>query len=169
MILAELGTVPSPTLDASPSLLPKHLQTKKFARCVANSLMGRIVSDEWEALEEAERDGIFPEMVKAYIAGEDTEYFNSCFPTLVDSGILEDAVETYIQRTLRRSKSAEPISSQTPLDEQYPRMKTWPDPRLQNYKQRLELNPLPYELAFKQYMGLKGPPRVPRPKIGKDE
>jgi hypothetical protein len=44
-------------MDTGPKPLEKHQQTAKTAKCVAISILGRIVSDEWEALEEAERDG----------------------------------------------------------------------------------------------------------------
>jgi hypothetical protein len=39
-------------------------------------------------------------MVRAYVAGRDTEYFNMRFPQFADAGILEDVVDTYIQRIM---------------------------------------------------------------------
>ena len=141
---------------------PKLNATAGEAKCLAISILGRIVSDEWEALGEAKRDGTFPEMVKAYIAGADTEYFNMRFPDYANSGILEDVVDTYIQRILRRSESTEPSSSDTLGKPEYSK-----DPILEAAAKSQMENPEALNAAFKQYMELKGPPRVPRPTINR--
>jgi hypothetical protein len=115
-----------------------------MAKCLALCIVGRIVDDEWETLQEAQRNGNFPEVVKAYVAGEDTECFNMRFPELINSGILEDVVDTYIQRILRRS-----IEPPLPLDKS-------------EFEKRLKSDP-----ALRQYMAMKGTPRTPRPTICK--
>ena len=130
------------TTSYGDTVRPKPTATAREAKAVAVSLLSRIVGDEWQALEEAERDGNLPEMVRAYIAGRDTEYFNMTFPHFVDAGILGDVVDTYIQRIITR-----------------------PGPAVSVGKPERSGNTEALDAAFKQYMALKGPPRVPRPII----
>jgi hypothetical protein len=121
---------------------PKLSATAREAKAVAVSILSRIVSDEWQAIEEARRDGTFPEMVRAYVAGRDTEYFNMTFPHLAGSGILAGVVDTYIQRIMARPGPTVPVDKPERSD-----------------------NTEAMQAAFKQYMALKGPPRLPRPII----
>ena len=144
-------------MNTSPKQQAEHQHNEALARCVAKCLLGRVVDDEWETLGEAERYGNFPEVVKAFIAGEDTEYFNTKFPELANSGILEDVVDAYIYRGLRRS-----IKPTIPMDKtEYSK-----SPLMEAVAQSHRDHPEALKEAFKQYMDLKGPPREPRIIVG---
>jgi hypothetical protein len=146
-------------MDTSPKQQAEHQHNAKVARCLAHSILGRIVSDEWEALKEAERDGYLPEMIHAYIEGEDIEHFNMRFPELANSGILEDVVDTYIRRVARRLEPADPSSLNT--------LGYSKSPTLEVAAKSQRENPEALEAAFRQYMALKGAPRVPRPTVSR--
>ena len=107
-----------------------------YARMIARTILGGVVCSEWEALSEAKRNGNFPEVVRALIAGANTEYFNSTVPEFANSGILEDVTETYIERKLDHIKA---YPCQT-LDNASKGLVDIPDQLQQAFKQYLELN-----------------------------